>query len=32
MEKQIEKKRFAIDKNQPYEYNICLCMLEELCD
>lgn len=29
MEKQREKNRFVIDKNQPYEYNIAIIILGE---
>ena len=32
MGKQREKNRFAIDKNQPYEYNIAIIILGELCN
>lgn len=31
MGKQREKNRFKIDKNQPYEYNITIIILGELC-
>lgn len=30
-ENQREKNRFLIDKNQPYEYNIAIIILGELC-
>ena len=32
MEKQREKNRFVINKNQPYEYNIAIIILGELCN
>ena len=32
MGKQREKNRFVIDKNQPYEYNIAIIILGELCN
>ncbi len=32
MGKQREKNRFVIDKNQPYEYNIAIIILSELCN
>lgn len=32
MEKQREKNRFVIDKDQPYEYNIVIIILGELCN
>lgn len=32
MGKQGEKNRFVIDKNQPYEYNIAIIILDELCN
>lgn len=32
MGKQSEKNRFVIDKNQPYEYNIAIIILGELCN
>lgn len=32
MEKQREKNRFVIDKNQPYEYNITIIIIGELCN
>lgn len=32
MGKQREKDRFIIDKNQPYEYNITIIILGELCN
>ena len=27
-----DKGRIVLDKKLPYEYNNCLCILEELCD
>lgn len=32
MGRQREKNRFVIDKNQPYEYNIAIIILGELCN
>ena len=32
MEKQREKNRFVIDKNRPYEHNIAIIILGELCN
>lgn len=32
MGKQREKNRFAIDKNQPYEYIVAIIIIDELCN